>query len=62
MEDFLAEDLQHISIQIQQCEMILNECASPAVYSQNVLDCWIMKNCASVIQDTARSMFTNEAL
>ena len=43
-------------------EMILNECGSHMVLFTNVLHCWIKKNCASVIDDTLRSLFTNEAL
>ena len=33
-------------------KMIKYECGSHAAYLQNVSDCWIKNNCASVIQDT----------
>ena len=43
-------------------EMILNGCGSHMVFLPNVLHCWMKKNCAPVIHDTLRSLFTNEAL
>ena len=63
IEDFPAEDLHDISIQIQQYGNGLKRMwIAHGVYLQNVLDCWITKNCGSIIQDTPRSLFTNKAL
>ena len=65
MEDFTAEDLHIISIHIhlQQYENDFKWMwVTHGVFLQNVLHCLIMKNCASVIYDTLRSLLTNEAL
>ena len=65
MEDFPAEDLHDISIQIH-LQQYGNDfkwmCVIHGISLQNVLHCWIKKRCASAIYDTLRSLFTNEAL
>ena len=66
MEDFLAEDLHDIiSIQIhlhQYGNDFKWTWVTHGVFLQNVLHCWIKKNCDSVIYDTLRSLFSNKAL